>query len=326
MFKPLVSIIIPSYNAEKYLAGTIKSAIGQTWSNKEIIIVDDGSTDNSYAIAKRFEASDVFVIQQENRGASAARNRGLKASKGEYIQFLDADDLLSPNKIGGQVSQLIKNHEKLSLCATIQFTNELETDYSTLHHQWYSKGTDNPIDFITKLYKSNVVGTGYGGMIQPNAWLTPKKLIDKAGNWDETISVDDDGEFFCRVILVSKGIIYNCDEINYYRKHSSKNNLSSDKSKRAFSSRLKALNSKYKSFVTRSGNRTLANQVFASNYMQLGIQSYPQCVDISKFCINQAKSFGYRGAKYEGAKKSTALSKIIGWKITRWLMFYLYKI
>src|SRR5580698_4662849 len=95
---PLVSIIIPSYNSENHLAETIKSALSQTWVNKEIIIIDDGSTDSSVQIAKGFE-SNVKVLVQKNKGASAARNAGLKEAKGDYIQFLDSDDLLSPDKI-----------------------------------------------------------------------------------------------------------------------------------------------------------------------------------------------------------------------------------
>src|ERR1700748_3370934 len=104
--RPLVSIIIPVYNAQKYLAETINSALAQTWPNKEIIIVDDGSTDNSFQIAKNFENDKVRVYYQENRGAGAARNKGLREAKGNYIQFLDADDLISNNKAEEQINLL----------------------------------------------------------------------------------------------------------------------------------------------------------------------------------------------------------------------------
>src|SRR5271165_3187575 len=104
---PLVSVIIPVYNSEKYLAESIESAIGQTWSSKEIIVVDDGSTDNSFEIARKFAGRpEVKVVTQENRGAAAARNAGLKEAKGEFIQFLDADDLLSADKIESQMKLL----------------------------------------------------------------------------------------------------------------------------------------------------------------------------------------------------------------------------
>src|SRR6516225_12133852 len=97
--KPLVSILIPAYNAQEWIADTIISALGQTWSRKEIIVVDDGSTDQTLAIARQFASKDVVVVTQRNQGASAARNHALSLSQGDYIQWLDADDLLSTDKI-----------------------------------------------------------------------------------------------------------------------------------------------------------------------------------------------------------------------------------
>ena len=93
----MISIIIPVFNSEKYIEQTIKSAIDQTWANKEIIIIDDGSTDNSLAIAKQFKNDRIKIITQQNKGASAARNKGIAEAKGTYIQFLDAVDILSAN-------------------------------------------------------------------------------------------------------------------------------------------------------------------------------------------------------------------------------------
>src|SRR5258708_4364352 len=100
--KPLVSILIPAYNAQKWIVATIESAIAQTWGRKEIIIVDDGSTDQTLAVARRFASKDILVVTQKNQGASAARNHAFSLSQGDYIQWLDADDLLSANKIAKQ--------------------------------------------------------------------------------------------------------------------------------------------------------------------------------------------------------------------------------
>jgi Glycosyltransferases involved in cell wall biogenesis len=95
----LVSILIPAFNAERWIADTIKSALDQSWPSKEIIIVDDGSRDETVRIAQRFASKDVTVISQENQGASAARNKALQLCQGDYIQWLDADDLLAPDKV-----------------------------------------------------------------------------------------------------------------------------------------------------------------------------------------------------------------------------------
>src|SRR5262245_46738697 len=101
--KALVSILIPAYNAEKWIADAIKSALGQTWPNKEIVIVDDGSRDRTFSIAKQFASGRVRVVSQQNQGASAARNKAMSLCQGDYIQWLDADDLLPADKIARQM-------------------------------------------------------------------------------------------------------------------------------------------------------------------------------------------------------------------------------
>jgi glycosyltransferase involved in cell wall biosynthesis len=95
--KPLVSILIPAHNAEAWIADTVRSAIGQSWPRKEIIIVDDGSTDQTFAVARGFASKDVTVVTHENQGAASTRNYAFSLCQGDFIQWLDADDLLSPD-------------------------------------------------------------------------------------------------------------------------------------------------------------------------------------------------------------------------------------
>src|SRR6266576_6242361 len=103
---PLVSILIPAYNAERWIADTINSALAQTWPRKEIIVVDDGSEDQTLWVSRQFASKNVSVVTQENRGASAARNKAFELCQGDYIQWLDADDLLAPAKIAKQTEVL----------------------------------------------------------------------------------------------------------------------------------------------------------------------------------------------------------------------------
>src|SRR5262249_15570247 len=95
---PLVSILIPAYNAEPWIADTLRSALAQTWPNTEIIVVDDGSRDETLKVARQFECAKLRVITHKNQGAAATRNVAFSLSRGEYIQWLDADDLLAPDK------------------------------------------------------------------------------------------------------------------------------------------------------------------------------------------------------------------------------------
>lgn len=99
---PLVSIIIPAYNVESYIEETILSVKNQTLSNWELIVVDDGSTDNTYSVICKAVDSirqNVTILQQENRGLSAARNAGMEKASGMYIYFLDSDDRLTKNAL-----------------------------------------------------------------------------------------------------------------------------------------------------------------------------------------------------------------------------------
>jgi glycosyltransferase involved in cell wall biosynthesis len=108
LVQPLISILIPSFNAERWIKQTLESAINQDYPNIEVIMVDDGSTDRTLEISRMFESRSVRVIAQSNAGAPAARNTALAHAQGEYIQWLDHDDLLALNKISEQVRRLEK--------------------------------------------------------------------------------------------------------------------------------------------------------------------------------------------------------------------------
>lgn len=105
--KPLVSVVIPAYNAERYLGEAIESVLAQTYQPLETIVVDDGSSDRTAEVARACD--EVTVIVQENSGPSAARNRGFAASRGEFIAFHDSDDAMTPDKLAVQVGYLLDN-------------------------------------------------------------------------------------------------------------------------------------------------------------------------------------------------------------------------
>jgi glycosyltransferase involved in cell wall biosynthesis len=107
---PKVSIIIPCWNAEKYIADAIESALGQSYPNIEVIVVNDGSTDKSLNIISRFD--EILIVNQDNQGAPKARNNGIRCAKGSFIKFLDADDVLQTNCIAKQVEKLVDLSEK----------------------------------------------------------------------------------------------------------------------------------------------------------------------------------------------------------------------
>ena len=116
MASPLVSIIIPTYNRAHYLPETLESALGQTYPDIEIIVINDGSTDNTEQALKRY-MKHIRYIYQENRGLAATKNRGIEVAKGELICNLDDDDRFHPEKVERQVEMFVSN-PRLGLCAT----------------------------------------------------------------------------------------------------------------------------------------------------------------------------------------------------------------
>ena len=131
MYKKLVTVVVPIYNVERYLEKCLTSIILQTYKNLEVILVNDGSTDNSLNICKEFEKEDsrIRIISQENKGLSVARNVGIENAKGEYIAFVDSDDFISCKFIENLYNESIRNNSDI-VCCDFYYVNELEKKWS----------------------------------------------------------------------------------------------------------------------------------------------------------------------------------------------------
>lgn len=320
MKKPLVSIIIPAYNAAKHIAETIQSAINQTWTNKEIIVIDDGSTDETLKIIKSFDNQALKVFQQANKGAAATRNKGLSEAKGEFIQFLDADDILSADKIEKQVLAIYHLTDALALCSTIHFEDQqVHTSFSpSPYEEDFLKTSDEPVKFLIKLWGGF---DGKGSMIQPNAWLIPRTLIDKAGNWNVNLTLDDDGEFFTRIILNSTKIVKVSNVFNYYRKYKKEGNLSSQKTYKNLSSLLASILSKKQELLSKEDSLAARFAIYRLLY-DVAIRSYPQFKDISKKAIHELPLITPLTYKLDfGRKVLSKLASVLGWKSIRLIQY-----
>jgi glycosyltransferase involved in cell wall biosynthesis len=207
--KPLVSILIPAFNAEGAIAETLRSAIAQTWMNREIIVVDDGSTDRTVLVARQFEADGVKVFTKANEGAAATRNKAFELSHGDYIQWLDADDLLSPDKISKQVDALKESRSNRTLLSSgwAWFMYRPTKADFTPTPLWCDL---NPAEWLIRKMSHNL-------HMQTATWLVSRELTEAAGPWDTKLLGDDDGEYFCRVLLASDGVHFVPGAKVYYR-------------------------------------------------------------------------------------------------------------
>lgn len=214
-----VSIIIPVFNSEKYLAKSIESALSASWPYKEIIVVDDGSTDNSYGIAQSYSALGVKVLNIENSGAAVARNHGLNYATGEVIQFLDADDIIHPEKFNIQMSNFeLYGLNIISLCGWEMLVND-----KNLFLNSYTPTIEKlvPSDLLIEMWTTRK-------MFQTSCWMCSKNLIESVGGWNTSLpnNPNDDGEIFSRLVLSAQSVIY-CDvTLVFYREPVGRSSLS----------------------------------------------------------------------------------------------------
>ncbi len=156
----------------------IESALGQTHPNVEIVVVDDGSTDGTLGVACQFEGERVRVIHQKNQGACAARNRAFQESSGDYVQFLDADDILHPEKLERQLRCLAEEPEgTVAIGPWVRFRGAVaDADLTWSGPDWrdYEPATDWLLQ-----------ASGQGGGMPTVVWLTPRTLAEAAGPWNK---------------------------------------------------------------------------------------------------------------------------------------------
>src|SRR5690625_639570 len=127
---PLVTIIIPVYNVEKYIEECINSILEQTYSNIEIIAIDDGSTDNSLKILKQYSSDKLYIYKHDkNKGQAAARNLGIEVSNGEYILFVDSDDLIRKDAVEILIMEMQKNDVSLIRFNAISFHDKTNVEF-----------------------------------------------------------------------------------------------------------------------------------------------------------------------------------------------------
>jgi glycosyltransferase involved in cell wall biosynthesis len=207
--KPLVSILIPAYNAEQWLAETLRSALMQTWENKEIIVIDDGSKDQTLAVARSFESDIVKVFSQKNQGAAATRNNCFSKCHGDYIQWLDADDLIGPEKVALQMRALEEVQDPMILLSGewASFMYRPARARFTPSGLWCNL---SKAEWLIRKMSQNVY-------MQTASWLVSRELTEAAGQWDTRLLGDDDGEYFCRVLMASEGVRFVPGARVYYR-------------------------------------------------------------------------------------------------------------
>jgi glycosyltransferase involved in cell wall biosynthesis len=204
---PMVSIVIPNYNCGEFLIECIQSAINQTYPNTEIIVIDDGSTDDSVEILSLYK-EQVALIKTSNKGAAAARNLGISIAKGEFIAFLDSDDWWTADKISRQVVKMTQDNCDLVYCSgieVIQGKSEVKTNLAEYEGDCYP--------LFKKFPTKAIIVYGCSGAVIRSS------NIEISGNFDESFGgAAEDWDFFRRYCKEAK-VGFISDPLLSYRRH-----------------------------------------------------------------------------------------------------------
>lgn len=304
--KPLVSIVIPCHNAAPWLAEAIDSALAQSWPQKEIIVVDDGSADDSVTLANSYAAHGVRVAVQPNAGASAARNHGLRLAKGDFIQFLDADDLLSPEKLAAQMEVLDRGAARgIASCAWGRFAG------TPAQAQFVNPEVCRDFEAVEFM----ILSSNTGAMMHPAAWLAHRSVIEAAGPWDETLTVNDDGEFFCRVLLAAGGSRHSDGCCTYYRSGNSQS-LSHRRDEAGRRSHFRSIE-RIESSLRAAEDSPRVRSAMANSYMRFIFDYYPWPRDLMRSAEEAILRLGGSSLRDpEMGSRTARLARFIGWKGT----------
>jgi glycosyltransferase involved in cell wall biosynthesis/O-antigen/teichoic acid export membrane protein len=312
--KPLVSILIPAFNSEEWIGNTISSALAQTWPRKEIIVVDDGSTDRTLAIARQFESKGVLVVSQKQQGAAAARNKALSLCHGDFIQWLDSDDLLAPDKVAKQM-EAMEHCQNRRLLLSSRFGRFLyRPDHANFKPTALWRDL-SPVEWLLRKMGQNIY-------MQTGTWLVSRELTEAAGPWDTTLLVDDDGEYFCRVLLKSDGVRFVPEATTYYRAPwvGSLSYIGQSNKKIEAQWRSVQLHISYLRGLEDSERVRTACLTYLQNCLTY---FYPERPDIVEQIEQMARELGHQLMPLELPWKYSCIRRLFGWRVAKRLQLFL---
>jgi glycosyltransferase involved in cell wall biosynthesis len=306
MTNPLVSVVMSVYNGEKYIAAAISSVLQQTWTDLELIVVNDGSTDASAAILGTIDDPRLKVLHQENKGQDAALNKGYVHSTGSYIKFMDCDDLISPQTLEVQVKALLQSPEKIAYGEWYRFFGAEPTpaDMEIKNFYWKDSG---PLDFLLQ--------NGDGPMLQCGIMLVPRPIIEKAGLWDERLILYNDTEFFARIILNAQGILFTPGAVLFYRSGVG-SSLSNQNQRKYFESTYLAVELISQEYLKREDSPRV-RQIICNLYFRRRYEMYPSFPDLARKYRQRVKEFGPTNLFVGGSAFHNFSYNYLGWRITK---------
>jgi len=284
---PLISVIIPAYNRAHLIEEAVNSVLNQTYQDFEILIIDDGSSDNTKQVVENFKDQRIRYIYQNNAGPSAARNNGIKNAEGEYIAFLDSDDLWAAEKLSRQF-EIIRSNTGINLGIISCNAEGITFDNKILYRRVCS--AENSAEFIKGFFEnpdSVISGTP--------AFIVKKECFEKVGYFDENLISLEDWDMWFRVCLEYEFRCVN-EVLTYFRTH---NSLSVETPiKKAKDSYLRLLDKIFSSEKLPSEYKKVKNKIYSDAYFKIALWGiFNQNRD-----INIAREFLLKSIKKDSLK------------------------
>ena len=302
------SILIPAFNAAQFLEATLLSCADQGADFvQEVIVVDDHSEDDSQSVFSRIaEAHPKFVwkwFTNPNKGACSARNHALTMATGDWIQWLDADDLLGKGKLKAQLKLLEQNPQHLIASKWRRFAGDLTHLWPEEKGAWIQvPDQSTPKEWLLA-----------ERMMIPAGWLGSKKLFETIKPWDESLLINQDGEYFTRAIVASAGVLFEPESRVYYRSEM-QGSVSQFKPHKAPS--LFASIESFEESALQLGDDAALKTLISNHYMGFIYRVYPLVPELRKKARAKIKQYGKPTRQNDVAESAVAklLCSILGWK------------
>ena len=307
MANALVSVCMPAYNAEKYILESVNSVIEQSYQNWELIIVNDGSTDNTNTQLEKITDSRVKIHQQKNKGQCAAANAAFSFSKGGLIKFMDADDLISKDLLKSQVEVIAGSDNVIASASWGRFYNN---DISSFQLQEATiDANSKPIDWLVSSMTDKQV------MLQCALWLIPRPVLERSGLWDESLSLINDFEFFIRVLLYADEIRCAPNAVLYYRSGLTQS-LSGLRSRVGAESAFNSISLGTEHLLNHE-NSARVRKIAADSFQYFVHDFYPNHLELIEKAEKKVAELGGSDVEFIAGGVTRRLSSILGWKASK---------
>lgn len=304
---PRVSVVMPLYNAAAFVGDAVASVLGQTMSDLELLVVNDGSTDGSDRVVSQIRDSRVRLVHQQNCGQSAAINRGVRESLGQFIKIVDADDWINPRHLEAQLNSIWQAPTCVSACGWGYFTREFQNP--RVRKETADRDYEDPLDWILDSL------TRDEGMMGGWKWLIPRDVWDRSGGYDEQLSLNNDFHASIAILLASGGVRFAPEAVYSYRKGLS-GALSGTRSRKSMLSALRTTQQGCRLLLLREDSSRI-RRLCADRYQRWAFDFFPEHPDLADAAERAATELGGSSVEFTGGWAGRTVSRLIGWRNTR---------